>query len=186
MGKKALVKINKDESDEEVANDNDIEVDNEIDNENKDFIDNDDVDEDEEEDEDEDHEDLLDDDNNEDTENNINKYIIEEDYEYSEFLEDHDKNKLNNNLLTKENRVSSNKLNYYELVRIIGVRVKQLTMGAKPLIKNHKGLQYERIAEEELKLNMIPFKIKRPLPTGKYEIWDLEELSKEHLLHLLD
>ena len=37
------------------------------------------------------------------------------------------------------------------------------------------------MAEEELKLNMVPFKIKRPLPNGKYEIWLLEELNKEHV-----
>jgi hypothetical protein len=33
---------------------------------------------------------------------------------------------------------------------------------------------------------MIPFKIRRPLPNGKYELWNLEELSKEHLLYLLE
>jgi DNA-directed RNA polymerase subunit K/omega len=72
------------------------------------------------------------------------------------------------------------------MVRILGERTKQLTMGAKPLIKNYKGLNYDKIAEEELKLNMIPFKIRRPLPNGKYELWNLEELSKEHLLYLLE
>ena len=72
------------------------------------------------------------------------------------------------------------------MVRILGERTKQLTMGAKPLIKNYKGLPYDKISEEELKLNMIPFKIRRPLPNGKYELWNLEELSKEHLLSLLD
>ena len=29
---------------------------------------------------------------------------------------------------------------------------------------------------------MIPFKIKRQLPNGKYEIWTLDELQKDHLL----
>jgi DNA-directed RNA polymerase subunit K/omega len=72
------------------------------------------------------------------------------------------------------------------MVRILGERTKQLTMGAKPLIKNYKGLNYDKIAEEEFKLNMIPFKIRRPLPNGKYELWNLEELSKEHLLYLLE
>ncbi len=40
----------------------------------------------------------------------------------------------------------------------------------------------DAIAEEEFKRNMIPFKIKRPLPNGKYEIWTLDELKKDHLL----
>jgi len=72
------------------------------------------------------------------------------------------------------------------MVRILGEREKQLTMGAKPLIKNYKGLTYDKIAEEELKLNMTPFKIRRPLPNGKYELWDIEELHKEHLFSLLE
>jgi len=88
--------------------------------------------------------------------------------------------------VNKENRVSSNRLTKYEMVRILGERTKQLTMGAKPMIKNFEGLNYEKIAEEEFKRNMIPFKIKRPLPNGKFEIWTLDELMKEHLLSLLE
>jgi len=72
------------------------------------------------------------------------------------------------------------------MVRILGERTKQLTMGAKPLIKNYESLGYDKIAEEELKLNMIPYKIKRPLPNGRYEIWTLDELYKNHLLALLE
>lgn len=89
-------------------------------------------------------------------------------------------------LLKNNNRISSNRLTKYEMVRILGERTKQLTMGAKPLIKNYEGLSYENIAEEELKLNMIPYKIKRTLPNGKYEIWTLDELFKDHLISLLE
>jgi DNA-directed RNA polymerase subunit K/omega len=88
--------------------------------------------------------------------------------------------------VSKENRLSSNRITKYEMVRILGERCKQLTMGAKPLIKNFKDLSYDKIAEEEFIRNMIPFKIKRPLPNGKYEIWNLEELSKDHLLSLIE
>jgi len=88
--------------------------------------------------------------------------------------------------LKKEDRITRNKLTKYEMVRILGERTKQLTMGAKPLIKNIEGLSYDIIAEEELKLNMIPYKIKRPLPNGKVEIWTLDELDKSHLLSYLE
>jgi len=88
--------------------------------------------------------------------------------------------------ISKENRVSANRLTKYEMVRILGERIKQLNMGAKPLIKNHQGLSYDKIAEEEFKKNMIPFKIKRPLPNGKFEIWTLDELQKDHLLFQLE
>ena len=89
-------------------------------------------------------------------------------------------------LLKGSDRISPNRLTKYEMVRILGERTKQLTMGAKPLIKNYEGLSYDKIAEEELKLNMIPYKIKRPLPNGKYEIWTLDELFKDHLMTLLE
>ena len=89
-------------------------------------------------------------------------------------------------ILKGKDRISSNRLTKYEMVRILGERTKQLTMRAKPLIKNYEGLNYDKIAEEELKLNMIPYKIKRPLPNGKYEFWTLDELFKDHLMNLLE
>lgn len=88
--------------------------------------------------------------------------------------------------VSKEHRISSNRLTKYEMVRLLGERTKQLTMGAKPMIKKYQGLSYEKIAEEEFKRNMIPYKIKRPLPSGKFEIWTLDELYKDHLMSLLE
>lgn len=110
--------------------------------------------------------------------------------EDNNYFDNNDEVELQNNQLTeyvnKEDRISSDRLTNYEMVRILGERTKQLTMGAKPLIKNFQNLPYDRIAEEELKKNMIPFKIKRPLPRGKYEIWTLDELKKDHLLTKLE
>ena len=83
--------------------------------------------------------------------------------------------------LTGDSRITNPRLTRYEMVRIIGERTKQLTMGAKPLVKNYHELSYEEIALEELKHNMTPFKIKRPLPNNKVEIWSIEELNKNHL-----
>ena len=88
-------------------------------------------------------------------------------------------------LLPKDKRISKNKLTKYEYVRIISERTQQLTKGAKPLIKINKEseeLNYKEIAEQELKYNMIPYKIRRPLPNNRYEIWELEELQKDHLI----
>jgi len=113
--------------------------------------------------------------------------VVEDDNEYYDNDEEIEAQPdINIVYIKKEERQSLGKLTKYEMVRILGERTKQLTMGAKPLIKNYKGLPYDKISEEELKLNMIPFKIRRPLPNGKYELWNLEELSKEHLLSLLD
>jgi DNA-directed RNA polymerase subunit K/omega len=113
--------------------------------------------------------------------------IIEDDNEYFDNEDDIEVQPDTTVQYVKPNeRISSARLTKYELVRILGERTKQLTMGAKPLIKNYQGLPYDRISEEELKLNMIPFKIRRPLPNGKFELWTLDELNKEHLLSLLD
>lgn len=89
-------------------------------------------------------------------------------------------------IVEKEERVSIDRMTKYELVRILGERIKQLTMGAKPMVKNFQSLSYEQIAIEEIKLNMCPFKIKRCLPNGKIEIWELFELEKEHLAYLFE
>ena len=112
---------------------------------------------------------------------------IEEDNDYFDNDEDIEAQPDNTVEYVKPSeRTSASKLTKYEMVRILGERTKQLTMGAKPLIKNYQTLSYDRIAEEELKLNMIPFKIRRPLPNGKFELWFLDELNKDHLLSLLD
>ena len=80
----------------------------------------------------------------------------------------------------------------YELVRIIGERTAQLTRGAKPLIKqNNKtdSLSYKEIAIEEIKLDMTPLKIKRMVLTNdgyQYELWNINELRKDHLMNILN
>jgi len=117
--------------------------------------------------------------------------IMEDNYtslienKYNTLIDDNITKENTYTLLDKNNRISPNRLTKYEMVRILGERTKQLTLGAKPLIKNYQSLTYEQIAEEELKLNMIPYKIKRILPNKKYEIWTLDELKKDHLLSYL-
>ena len=81
-------------------------------------------------------------------------------------------------VVPKNERVTRPFLTKYELVRIIGTRRKQLSLGAKPMIKVDGKLSINEIVDEEIKLKMIPFKIKRPLPdSNKVEIWDFEELE---------
>lgn len=92
----------------------------------------------------------------------------------------------------KEKRISKQQMTKYELVRIIGERTAQLTRGAKPLIKQNKKtdkLSYKEIAIEEMKLNMTPLKIKRLVNTNvgsQYEIWEVNELEKAHLMNILN
>ena len=92
------------------------------------------------------------------------------------------------NIIPDDKRISKNIMTKFEMIRIIGEREKQITMGAKPLIKQNEkseALSYKEIAIEELKMNMTPLKIKR-LVNGNYEIWKVNELRKDHLLHILN
>ena len=92
------------------------------------------------------------------------------------FLEDDNKNKSIE--IKSENRITKPKLTKYEKVRILGERNKQLVMGAKPLVKvNDTTLTSYDITLLEYNNNMIPFKIKRPLPNGTYEVWKFSELE---------
>jgi DNA-directed RNA polymerase subunit K/omega len=182
--KKSLSKKPKKKDEDDIQ---DIEIDesDKIDEDTNDYEEPEDEELDEDEDQD-DEEDLkfIDEDNSKECA--IDK-ALDEDNEYFDNEEDIEVQPDTTVEYVKQNeRISASKLTKYEMVRILGERIKQLTMGAKPLIKNYQGLPYDRIAEEELKLNMIPFKIRRPLPNGKYELWLLEELSKEHLISLLD
>jgi DNA-directed RNA polymerase subunit K/omega len=84
-------------------------------------------------------------------------------------------------------RTSKNKMTRYEFVRIKGERIMQLSKGAKPLIRKNKQseeLTYKEIAVEEIKTNMVPFKIKR-FVKDHYEIWRIDELDKKHLEPLM-
>ena len=171
-----------DDDDNEDNDNNEDDVDNEDDDDNEDNNDNEDN---EDNEENEENEEDFDNEYNDDNESVCNiQNLIEENNNDDNFNEDKYDDILE--YVTKEERQSGNRLTKYEMVRIIGERIKQLTMGAKPLIKNHKDLSYDRIAIEELKLNMTPFKIRRPLPNGKYELYSLDELKKDHLLVLLD
>lgn len=69
-------------------------------------------------------------------------------------------------------------LTKYEKARIIGQRAKQIDMGAKPMFQVKQGLiDSYLIALKELELKKIPFIIKRPIPNGGFEYWNLSDLE---------
>jgi DNA-directed RNA polymerase subunit K/omega len=130
-------------------------------------------------------------DNNDNNENDENKQdndtYVEDDtnIDFNDCVDIGDTPEINitDIVVEPEKRISKNKMTRYEFVRIIGERIMQLTKGAKPLIKQNKQsteLTYKEIAIEELKANMIPFKIRR-FVKDHYEIWKIEELNKKHL-----
>lgn len=70
-------------------------------------------------------------------------------------------------------------LTKYEKTRVLGQRAKQINAGAKPLIDNipANAMDGYVIAKLELAQKKIPFIIKRPLPNGECEYWNLADLE---------
>ena len=69
-------------------------------------------------------------------------------------------------------------LTKYEKARILGQRAKQIETGAKPLVKVPENIiDGYVIAELELREKKIPFIIKRPIPGGAFEYWNLKDLE---------
>lgn len=69
-------------------------------------------------------------------------------------------------------------LTKYEKTRILGQRTKQIEGGAKPFIKVPEGIiDAHIIAELELQQKKIPFIIRRPIPGGGSEYWNLKDLE---------
>jgi len=82
-----------------------------------------------------------------------------------------------NKCIPDNERTTIPRLTKYEKVRILGTRAKQISDGSKVFIKSNKVKNAMDIAELELEYKVIPLKIKRPLPNGKYEIWSIRELE---------
>jgi len=65
----------------------------------------------------------------------------------------------------------------FERVRILGERARQLSLGAKPMIKNIENMNPKVVARLELEKKVIPLIILRELPNGTIEKWKVSELT---------
>ena len=69
-------------------------------------------------------------------------------------------------------------LTKYERARVLGQRAKQIETGAKPFVNVSENIiESYVIAELELKEKKIPFIIKRPIPGGGFEYWNIKDLE---------
>lgn len=70
-------------------------------------------------------------------------------------------------------------LTRYEFAKVIGLRAKQLNHGSSPFIDNLDPniIDGHTIALKEFHLKKIPFIIKRPLPNGINEYWNIRDLE---------
>ena len=86
------------------------------------------------------------------------------------------------NNVPKEDRISSPFLSKYERVRALGQRARQISLGAKILVKNIDLTTKKpfEIAKIELEHGILPFKIRRTLPNGNIEEWKISELKQKN------
>jgi DNA-directed RNA polymerase I, II, and III subunit RPABC2 len=69
-------------------------------------------------------------------------------------------------------------LTKYEKARVLGQRAKQIETGSKPFVKIPENIiDSYIIAELELREKKIPFIIKRPIPGGAFEYWNIKDLE---------
>ena len=103
--------------------------------------------------------------------------IEEDDFEDEEEMVFDDDNKVFDEIVKPEDRVTKPFLTKFERVRLLGDRAKQLSLGAKPMLKNTELLNPKEIARLELEKKVIPLIIERTLPNGKKERWHVSELK---------
>lgn len=87
-----------------------------------------------------------------------------------------------NQLLNKssfDKRITLPYLTKYEKARILGARALQISMGAPILVDLEGETDSLEIASKELKERVIPIIIRRYLPSGNYEDWELAEMVIE-------
>ena len=162
--------------------------DNEFENMNSEIMENDD---------DDDEDEIINQDNDDEDDNDEDSIDDEDPYDVSEKIDDiksdnsiYDEQdtdifeqidpeiELKRNLRVPDNeRITVPKLTKYEKVRLLGTRAKQISDGSKVFIKSKNVKNAMDIAELELENKVIPLKIKRPLPNGKYEIWSIKDLN---------
>ena len=66
----------------------------------------------------------------------------------------------------------------FEYTRILGIRAKQINNGSKPFVKVPDGIiDGYVIAKIELEKKVLPFIIRRPIPSGGSEYWKVKDLE---------
>ena len=85
----------------------------------------------------------------------------------------------NINIKEKKEKITTRYLTKYEKARIIGTRALQISKNA-PVMVNVRNDEYDpiAIAEKELIEGKLPFIIRRYLPDGSYEDWNVNNLIR--------
>ena len=76
----------------------------------------------------------------------------------------------------KDKRITTPFMTKYERARILGTRALQISMCAPVMVELEGETDPLQIALKELKARKIPIIIRRYLPDGSYEDWEINEL----------
>ena len=75
-----------------------------------------------------------------------------------------------------DERITLPYLTKFERARILGARSLQISMGAPLMVNSYCETDALELAAKELKERKIPITIRRYLPSGNYEDWQIDEL----------
>ena len=109
----------------------------------------------------------------------INDYGKNLKIKYSEDLNSFSSKNFSTKKKIFDKRITLPYLTKYEKARILGARALQISMGAPILINLEGETDSLEIALKELKNRIIPIVIRRYLPCGNYEDWEIDEMVIE-------
>ena len=78
--------------------------------------------------------------------------------------------------IAKDKRVTTRYITKYERARVLGTRALQISMNAPVMVSIDGETDPLKIAGKELRARKIPMIIRRYLPDGAFEDWNLDEL----------
>lgn len=95
------------------------------------------------------------------------------DSDYDDILED---DIIDEHIVSKKK--TFNILTKYEKNYIMGIRINQIINGSPLFIEYDKSKTFDvfEIVKQELYQKKLPFKVKRKLPNGNIELWNLKDL----------
>ncbi|EME27727.1 DNA-directed RNA polymerases I, II, and III subunit RPABC2 [Galdieria sulphuraria] len=77
---------------------------------------------------------------------------------------------------TTQKRITTRFLTKYERAKILGTRALQISLGAPVMVDLEGETDPLEIAQKELRERKIPITIRRYLPDGTFEDWNVDEL----------
>ena len=115
---------------------------------------------------------------------NVKKNYLEENHP-EVYSQNYDNVKILTNIVKDDDNIVIDSLHKtvpfltkFEKARILGQRAKQIDHGATPFVKVDKTIiDGYLIALKELEEKKIPFIIKRPIPNGDFEYWNVSDLE---------